>query len=90
MKIVKDIGIADMLEKHLTESESKEILAIAVSKIVRPLSLTYIDTWFEGTSLSRTLDVDLKSQSISDLLDRIGKFDLVLFHTVLDNSLKEL
>ena len=76
MKIVKEIGIADMLERHLIESESKEIIAFAVSKIVRPLPLTYIDTWFEGTSLSRTLDVDLKSQSISDFLDRIGKSDL--------------
>jgi transposase len=76
MKIVNDMGIVDMLKKHLTETESKEIIAIAVSKIVRPLPLASIDTWFEGTSLSRTMNVDLKSQRISDLLDRIGKSDL--------------
>ena len=35
MKIVNDMGIVDMLEKHLTETESREIIAIAVSKIVR-------------------------------------------------------
>ena len=76
MKIVKEMGIEEMLEKHLTETESKEIIAIAVSKIVRPLPLSSIDAWFSGTSLSRTLSVDLKSQRISELLDRIGKSDL--------------
>ncbi len=76
MKIVRDMGIEEMLEKHITETESREIVAIAVSKIVRPLPLASIDTWFDGTSLSRTLRVDLKSQRISDLLDRIGKSDL--------------
>ena len=76
MKIVNDIGIEEMLKKHLTEAESREIIAIAVSKIVRPLPLSSIDIWFEGTSLSRTMNADLKSQRISDLLDRIGRSDL--------------
>ena len=34
------MGIEEMLEKHITEMESREIIAIAVSKIVRPLSLS--------------------------------------------------
>ena len=38
MNIVRDIGIEEMLKRHLTETESKEIIAIAVSKIVRPAS----------------------------------------------------
>lgn len=76
MKIVGDMGIEELLERHLTETESKEIIAIAVSKIVRPLPLASIDTWFEGTSLSRTMNDDLKSQWISELLDRIGSSDL--------------
>ena len=70
------MGIEEMLEKHITEMESREIIAIAVSKIVRPLPLASIDTWFDGTSLSRTLRVDLRSQRISELLDRIGESDL--------------
>ncbi|MCL4356968.1 MAG: transposase [Candidatus Thermoplasmatota archaeon] len=76
MKIVNDLGIVDMLMKHLTESESREIISIAVSKIIRPLPLASIDTWFDGTSLSRTMNADLKSKRISDLLERIGKSDL--------------
>ena len=65
-----------MLERYLTEAESKEIIAIAVSKIVHPLPLVSIDTWFSGTSLSITMGVDLRSERISELLDRIGKSDL--------------
>ena len=61
MKIVREIGIEEMHERHLTEDESREIIAIAVSKIVRPLPLAITDTWFDGTSLSRALSVDLKS-----------------------------
>ena len=51
MKIVRNMGIEEMLKKHLTETESREIIAIAVSKIVRSLPLASIGTWFEGTSL---------------------------------------
>ncbi len=76
INIVREMGIEEMLKKHLTQTESMEIIAIAVSKIVRPLPLASIDTWFDGTSLSRTMGVDLKSQRISELLDRIGKSDL--------------
>ena len=76
MKIIDDMGIEEMLKKHLTEAESREIIAIAVSKIIRPLPLASIDTWFDGTSLSRTMNTDLKSQRISDLLDRIGRSDM--------------
>lgn len=61
IKIVGYIGIEDMLDKHLSETESGEIIVIAVSKIVRLLPVSSIDTWLEGTSLSRTMDVELKS-----------------------------
>ena len=47
-----------------------------MSKIVRALPVSSIDIWFEGTSLSGTMNVHLKSQRISELLDRIGKSDL--------------
>ena len=65
MKIVGDTGIYDILKKHLTDEESKEIIAIATSKIVRPLPVSSVDTWFEGTSLSRTMNIEIKSQKIS-------------------------
>ena len=44
IKAVREMGIEEMLEKHLTDMESREIIAIAVSKIARPLPLASIDT----------------------------------------------
>ena len=76
MKIVNAFGIEEMLKKHLTESESMQIIAMAVSKVVRPLPASSLETWFEGTSLSKSMNVNLESQRISDLLDRIGSSDL--------------
>ena len=72
MKIVGEIGIEDMLKKHLTETECKEIITISVSKTVRPLVVSLIDTWFGGISPFRTMNVEMKSQRISELLERIG------------------
>ena len=63
--------------KKLSEgSGSRSIVAIAVSKIVRPLPLASVDTLFSRTSLSLAMAVDLRSQRISELLDRIGDSDL--------------
>ena len=76
MKVVRNMGIEEMLKRRLSETESGEIITIAVSKIVRSLPLASVGTWFDGTSLSRKMDVDLKSQRILDILDRIGKSDL--------------
>ena len=76
LAMINALGIEDMLKKHLTEEESRMIIALAISKIVRPLPISSIETWFEGTSLSRTMNVDLRSKRISELLDMIGSSDL--------------
>ena len=73
MKIVREVGIEEMLKKHLADMESMEIIAIVVSRIAWPLSLASIDTWLDSISPSRTMNVGLKSQRISGLLDRIVK-----------------
>lgn len=70
MKIVDALGIDDILKKHLTGSETDQVIAIATSKIVRTLPLSSIETWIEGTSIFT--DVELKSQRISELMDKIG------------------
>ena len=61
LSVINVTGIEDMLKKHLTEKEAMEIIAIAISKIVRPLPVSSLDTWFEGTSLSRSMNVNLES-----------------------------
>ena len=76
MGIVNAFGIEETLRKHLTENESMQLIAMAVSKVVRPLPVSSLDTWFEGTSLSRSMNVNLESRRMSELLDRIGSSDL--------------
>ncbi len=76
LDIVNAFGIEEMLKKHLTENESMQIIAMAVSKVVRPLPASSLETWFEGTSLSKSMNVNLESRRMSELLDRIGSSDL--------------
>ena len=72
LKIVGCTGIYDIVKKYLTDKESKEIIAFAESKIVRPLPISSIDTWFWDTSLSQAMNIYMKSQMISALFDMIG------------------
>ena len=69
MKIVGDTSIHDILKKYLTDEESKEVIAIGGSKIVRPLQVSSFKTWFDSTSLLRTMKIGIKSQWISEPLD---------------------
>ncbi|MCL4480523.1 MAG: hypothetical protein M1113_03440 [Candidatus Thermoplasmatota archaeon] len=71
--IVNAIGIEEMLKKHLTENEAVQIVAMAISKVARPLPVSSLETGFEDTSLSRSMNVkNLESRRISDLLDKIS------------------
>ena len=37
MEIFRDMGIEDILKMHLTESKVRHVLALAISKVIRPL-----------------------------------------------------
>lgn len=74
--IAREASLEELLSKHLTEHESKQLLAMAISKIVSPLPLSSLKIWYDGTSLSRSLGVEMKSRRIGELLDKIGTSDL--------------
>ena len=76
MRIVRDMGIEDILKLHLTEPETWHILALAISKVVRPLPQASISTWYEGTHLSVLMPASLTSQRNSDLMEKVGLSDL--------------
>jgi hypothetical protein len=57
MEIVNAIGNEEMLKKHLTENEAMQIVAMAISKVARPLPVSSLETWFNGISLSRSMNV---------------------------------
>lgn len=72
LDIVKECGIKRLLDKYLTEDESNAILSLAIAKVVRPLPLRSIGSWYEGTYLSKAFPADMSSQRVSELLDKIG------------------
>ncbi|MCW6169544.1 MAG: hypothetical protein LVQ96_05510 [Thermoplasmatales archaeon] len=51
-------------------------MAIAVSKIVRPLQRSSIGTCLEGTSLLQKMKIRLKDQRGSELMDKMGSSNL--------------
>jgi len=66
------------LEQHLTKffpsSQTWSLLTMAMSQVIRPRALSHINSWYEGTILSADHpDLPLSSQSISNLLTKIGE-----------------
>jgi transposase len=76
LSMVREIGMLEMLQEHLSREDAQKILAIAISKVVRPLPMRSIETWYDGTYLSTLFPVNLHSQRISELMQRIGSSDL--------------
>lgn len=66
----------DILKSYLTEDESSRVMILAMSKIVRPLPQSSIQTWYDSTYLSTIMPVNITSQRNSELMDRIGSSDL--------------
>ncbi len=76
MKITESMGLKDMLKTYLTEDESNRVMALALSKIVRPLPQNSIQSWYEGTYMSTVIPANLSSQRNSELMEKIGSSDL--------------
>ena len=76
LEIVRELGLQEMLQKHLTEQETNRIIALSLCKIVRPLPMDSIKTWYEGTYLSMEMPANLSSQRNSELMHKIGCSDL--------------
>lgn len=70
------LHMGEILSSITGKKRSAEIIALAMSKILRPLPMKSIPVWIEGTHLPNLLGVNLNSSGISRLLDRIGESDL--------------
>jgi len=77
--IAQELKIEEILSGYLPEKQTRSLLTIAYNRVLRPLALSHIHSWYEGTILSKTYDdLPLSSQSLSKLLERIGRSDLPL------------
>ena len=72
--IIQDLHLDEYLKGNVTESDRHAIVALALNRIVRPMAMHTIQTWYEETSLILDhSDLPLTSQNISELLSEIGQ-----------------
>lgn len=78
LKIIEELNLYTILESQLGEQRAQTILAIAMSKIVNPIAMYGIESWIEGTILSKEYNkVIVKSQNISNFLKDVGKEEVI-------------
>ncbi|MCX6697088.1 MAG: IS1634 family transposase [Methanoregula sp.] len=76
-KITQDLSILDILNKTLNETERDTILALAYNRVVRPVAMCNIQSWYEASSLWLTNPkLPLSSQRISEFLASIGRSNI--------------
>lgn len=74
LKIIKDLHIDKYLGDILNQQQRNMVLTMGIGRVVRPLALHMLNTWYEGSFLSCVYPgLPLSSQTISDLLERIGE-----------------
>jgi transposase len=72
--IIQDLHLDEYLKGTATEPDKQSILALALNRVVRPMAMHNIQTWYEETSLILDhSDLPLTSQNISELLSEIGE-----------------
>ncbi len=89
LDITNQFKFYEILTQYLSEKEAKVILTLAHNRVIRPLALNNIASWFDGTILKKLYDdLPLSSQSLSNLLHKIGESDLPLYFSkyIIDES----
>lgn len=77
MKVQKELAIGDILRSILPKRQADTVLTVALNRLVQPVAMTNVRTWFEGTYLSKEYgDLPLSSQSLSELMERLGGSDI--------------
>ncbi len=77
VKVQEELSVDDVLRSILPDRQADTVLALALNRLVQPVAMTNVRTWFEGTYLSRDYgDLPLSSQSLSELMERLGDSDI--------------
>jgi transposase len=72
--ITHELQLDFHLDKLFSPAQTWSLLTMAMSQVIRPRALNHINSWYEGTILSEDHpDLPLSSQSISNLLAKIGE-----------------
>lgn len=73
-KISDDLELEKILSGVVPGKDVWPILTLAMNYVTRPLALTHIQNWYEGTIIAEDHpDLPLSSQSLSRMLSRLGE-----------------
>lgn len=72
--IISELRLDEYLSSLTSEAEKNVILALSMSRVVRPMAMHLVSSWYEETSLFLTKpDLPLSSQQISKILSDLGE-----------------
>jgi len=71
--VIRELHLDEYLSSLTNERETNAILALSMNRVVRPLAMHLIASWYDETSLSLTApNLPLSSQQVSELLANLG------------------
>ncbi len=76
LRVIDNLGIRNIMMKHVSESEVNSILAVAMNRVIRRLPLSNIRSWYEDSYVSIDHKASLSSQNLSSLMEKIDRIDL--------------
>jgi len=75
--IMAELKIDRYLENLLPSSEVSMIRVLAFNRIIRPMAMKNVDSWYKGTVLAfDSPQIKLSSQRLSELLCRLGESNI--------------
>jgi transposase len=75
--IMEELDLDCYLEVLLPPSEMSMVRALAFNRIIRPMAMRNVYSWYEGTSLAlESPQITLTSQRVSELLGRLGESNI--------------
>lgn len=73
LQIVKELHIDRFLGDMFTERQRNMVMSLCINRVVRPMALHLVKTWYDASFLSVLYpDLSLSSQNVSTLLSFIG------------------
>jgi transposase len=75
--IMEELSLDSYLLDLLSPTEVAMVRALAFNRIIRPMAMKNVDSWYEGTSLVlESPQINLSSQRVSEFLGRLGESDI--------------
>lgn len=74
VRIIEELKVEQILNRYVQDQKkTKALITLALNRLVQPLALQHIASWYEGTYFSSdNPHLPLSSSSLSSLLDMLG------------------